>query len=320
MTSKQKILEIMEQKRDDYISGQYIAKKLEVSRAAVWKNINLLKEDGYKIESKTNKGYRLVKDNDILSEVGIKNSLKDEYKNTKILVLDRVDSTNNYAKKYAVDTKENLIVLANEQTAGRGRRGRSFASPEKGIYMSMVLRPQIDLKEVYFSTILTVVAVHRALSKFTDERILVKWVNDLYIGKRKICGILTELVSNLETMDVEFLVLGIGINVNSDIKDYPDELSEKVGIFKSKGLNRNQLIAHIANEVFALFKNYDKALILEEYKSLQLLFGKMINFEQNGLSKTALAVDITENGELVVMEKGEKIILNSGDVSVKLGE
>ncbi len=320
MTTRKKVLGILEKYRDTYISGQFIGEELKISRGAIWKNINQLRAQGYEIESKTNRGYRLLKGNDKLSDAGIRNYLKKEYSDTEIIVLDSVDSTNSFAKKYAVDREGWMIIVANKQTAGRGRRGRAFSSPENGVYMSMVLRPTIDLHEIYFSTILTVVAVHRVLSRLTDEKIMIKWVNDLFVGNRKICGILTELVSSVESMKVEFVVAGVGINVNSSLNAYPCELDKIVGILEISDLDRNKLIAEIANEAFAIFDNYDKAAIIDEYKSFQLLLGKEVKFENEGKLRTAIALDITENGELLVIDGDEKIILNAGEISVKLSE
>lgn len=320
MKTKDKVIQILEENRDQYISGQRLAEELEVSRSGIWKIIKGLKDEGYAIESKTNLGYKLLEKNDILSLAGIRSYLAQDDRELEIVVLETVDSTNNYAKQYALGKKGQMLIVANEQTAGRGRRGRSFSSPENGLYLSLVLRPEISLEEVYLSTIMTVVALHRVLSRLTEEEIGIKWVNDLYIGERKISGILTELVSDLESKKLEFLVAGIGLNLNVSLADYPEDLKSKVGILKLDKVNRNQLIAMIAQEVIEIFQDFDKEGILEEYKKSQLLFGKMVEFEQGGQMKIAKAVDISPEGELVVLADGKKIHLNSGEVSVRLGQ
>lgn len=320
MKTKDKVIQILEENRDQYISGQRLAEELEISRSGIWKIIKGLKDEGYAIESKTNLGYKLLEKNDILSLAGIRSYLAQDDRELEIVVLETVDSTNNYAKQYALGKKGQMLIVANEQTAGRGRRGRSFSSPENGLYLSLVLRPEISLEEVYFSTIMTVVALHRVLSRLTEEEIGIKWVNDLYIGERKISGILTELVSDLESKKLEFLVAGIGLNLNVSLADYPEDLKNKVGILKLDKVNRNQLIAMIAQEVIEIFQDFDKEGILEEYKKSQLLFGKMVEFEQGGQMKIAKAVDISPEGELVVLADGKEIHLNSGEVSVRLGQ
>ena len=320
MKTKDKVIQILEENRDQYISGQRLAEELEVSRSGIWKIIKGLKDEGYAIESKTNLGYKLLEKNDILSLAGIRSYLAQDDRELEIVVLETVDSTNNYAKQYALGKKGQMLIVANEQTAGRGRRGRSFSSPENGLYLSLVLRPEISLEEVYLSTIMTVVALHRVLSRLTEEEIGIKWVNDLYIGERKISGILTELVSDLESKKLEFLVAGIGLNLNVSLADYPEDLKSKVGILKLDKVNRNQLIAMIAQEVIEIFQDFDKEGILEEYKKSQLLFGKMVEFEQGGQMKIAKAVDISPEGELVVLADGKEIHLNSGEVSVRLGQ
>lgn len=319
MSNKNKVLTLLEKNSAEYISGQQISEEINISRNAVWKIINNLKEQGYRIESKTNKGYKLLKDNDILSEEGIRKDLKEAYRDVKIMIFDSVDSTNNVAKKLAIDANDIFIITANEQTAGRGRRGRSFLSPsDNGIYLSVVLRPKISIEEVYFSTILTVTAVHRVLTRLSGQQIEIKWVNDLFLSGKKICGILTELVSDVESMGIDFIVAGIGINVNSDLVHYPDELRDIVGSVKLQDINRNKIIAEIVNELLPLFDHFDKDAIIEEYKASQMLMGQEVVYVQQDITKTGTVLDIDRDGGLVILQEGKSITLSSGEVSVKL--
>lgn len=319
MTTKNKVLKVLEENRASYISGQDLANSLNISRSAIWKAIVLLKKEGYIIESSTKKGYKLQSKNDLLSEEGIRIHLNKKYAQHPIVVLPSTNSTNSDAKKMGIDgAPHGTIVTADEQLTGRGRFGRSFVSPKgKGIYLSVILRPKMDILEVSFSTILTVIAVRRALKKFSKEKIQIKWVNDLYIGKKKISGILTELVSDMESGKVDFVVAGIGININAKEEDFPEEIREIAGSVNVGETNRNKIIAKISDELLTIFEDFDKAKIIDEYKKEQLLLGKQITFTKDEKNYRAIAKDIDEDGGLIVECEGETMILQSGEVSVK---
>lgn len=319
MTTKNKVLQVLEENRASYISGQELANSLNISRSAIWKAIVLLKKEGYIIESSTKKGYKLQSKNDLLSEEGIRIHLNKKHAQNPIVVLPSTNSTNSDAKKLGIDgAPHGTIVTADEQLTGRGRFGRSFVSPKgKGIYLSVILRPKMDILEVSFSTILTVIAVRRALKKFSKEKIQIKWVNDLYIGRKKISGILTELVSDMESGKVDFVVAGIGININAKAEDFPEELREIAGSVNVGETNRNKIIAKIADELLNIFEDFDKAKIIEEYKKEQLLLGKQITFTKDEKNYRAVAKDIDVDGGLIVESEGEMMVLQSGEVSVK---
>lgn len=320
MSTKSKVLESLETNKPNFVSGESLAKSLGLSRSAVWKAIRSLEKEGYKIDSSTRKGYRLLDINDLLSEEGIRVHLKS--KSNKIFVFNAIESTNLEAKKLGIEGHKNgTLIVADEQVKGRGRFGRTFVSPKgKGIYLSMILRPDnMDIQEVSFSTILTVVGVVRALKKFTDQDIQIKWVNDLYIDNKKVSGILTELVSDAESGNVDFIVTGIGININAKPEDFPRDLRRIASSVQVNDATRNEIIAEIANQVLNVFKKFDKAKIIEEYKKNQLLIGKNISYEKDGEVKIGVAKDIDKDGSLVV-EVGKKTEkLNSGEVSIRMG-
>lgn len=322
MSTKNKIQILLEKNKDQYISGQEIAKEIGVSRAAIWKAIQSLKEEGYFIESVTNKGYKLLPSNDILSEEGIRINLIEKYAGRKIIVLNSVDSTNAYAKKLGIDSAEHgTIVVADEQTKGRGRFGRTFFSKQgKGIYLSVILRPQIEISGIAFSTVVSAVAVLRALKRFTDEEIRIKWVNDLYVRDKKVCGILTELVSDMETGSVDFIVAGIGININASEEDFSEEIRGIAGSLKPDKTSRNEIIAAICNELFDIFEDLDKEEIMAQYKMHQLALGKTVRFHKDGKWYEGLAQDIDDSGALIVECSGEKLLLQSGEISIKIKE
>ena len=197
MTVKNEVLKILENNRDIYVSGNYISKEIFVSRNAVWKAVNALKNDGYLIDSVTNKGYKISSDTDIVSAESISKYLK---YNIDITVLSEIDSTNNYLKKLASDgEKEGKLVVACKQTGGKGRMGRSFYSPDNtGIYFSLLLRPNFPIEQSLLLTVMAAVAVADTAKQFSEADIKIKWVNDVYANGKKLCGILTEGSVSLE--------------------------------------------------------------------------------------------------------------------------
>ncbi len=321
MSTKNKIIGLLEQNRSSYVSGQELADQIGISRAAIWKIINQLKQEGYEIDSSNGKGYLLKDSNDILSEEAIRLHLNPSFQKNKIIVKNSLDSTNTFAKILGMESAEHgTVVVANEQTKGRGRFGRTFFSEAgKGIYLSVILRPQIGIDEISFSTILTVVAVMRGLRRFTTQNLEVKWVNDIFSDGKKVCGILTELMSDVETQGVDFLVAGIGINFNAKDEDFAKEIRNIAGSVFCADADRNRLIAEIVSELLRVFDHYDKSSIIEEYKSYQLALGKRIIYTKNGEDFEGIAQDITQDGALVVVnDEGKVQELHSGEISIKM--
>ena len=203
MALKSKILLLLEEKKGSAVSGQEIAEALSVSRSAVWKAINALKEEGHQIEAVPNKGYTLKKMSDVLSFEGIYPHLNDEFKDIDLKVMGEVTSTNLLARESTLENGRPLVIIANSQTKGRGRKGRDFFSPpDTGIYMSFLLEPAKRFEETIRTTIAAAVAVKNALSKFTTKNVQIKWVNDIFADNKKVCGILTEAVTDLETREI----------------------------------------------------------------------------------------------------------------------
>ncbi len=319
MSIKSRILEVLEKNRSQAISGQELADHLSVSRAAVWKAIQSLKEEGYQIEATTNKGYQLLDNNDILSGEGIKAFLLPEYRNNSIIVYKKIDSTNLQGKKTAATGVENgTVILAEEQTEGRGRLGRSFFSPaDTGIYMSIILKPQKSLNDFLLITVAAAVGVCRVIKKLTNKEPKIKWVNDIFLDNKKVCGILTEAVSNFEIGMVESVILGIGLNVKTDENQFPEELRKIAGSLFPEGITRNQIAAEIINEIMNLSENLEDQSLIEEYKEYSLVLGKIISYNKNGNLYSAKAIDINNQGNLVVEnEQGEVSIIQSGEVTI----
>lgn len=321
MALKNKILEELENNKESYISGQALAKKFGVSRNAVWKVINQIKSDGYKIASVNNKGYRIDSSVDVLSEERITENMSENAKKLKLIVLDTVDSTNNEAKRMISDGfKENALIVSNEQTSGRGRLGREFFSPKNtGIYMSFIFHTDLKLSDAVSVTTAAAVAVVRAIERITDIRPQIKWVNDVYIGEKKLCGILTEAVSDFETGLAQSVVIGIGINISTE--EFPSGISETAVSLNFSGLSRNNLIAAVSDELVEICSDLSNKSYIEVYREHSLIIGKEIDFYRNNTKYSATAVDIDSDGGLIVkLKDGKTEVLNSGEVTVRLSK
>jgi len=259
MSSKDKVLEILENNKEGFTSGAAIASSLGISRNAIWKAINELRKDGYTIEAISNKGYKLSSSSDIVSVPGIHSFMDDSTKKlfTDINVYDTLASTNRTAKEMAIaGAKSYTTVIAGSQTVGRGRRDHSFYSPEGGIYMSVILRPDVlSLTENDAITLATGNAVCTAIAGVTGLSPTLKPINDLYIDDKKICGILTEAGTEFETGEVHWIVIGIGINFNSDILAFPEDIKNRATSLYTPGdapISKNQLIAEILKQLSLL--------------------------------------------------------------------
>ncbi len=222
MTVKSSLLEMLEKNKGEVLSGERIAGELGCTRAAVWKAVKSLREDGYRIEAGPNKGYMLAKDTNRLSQEGIRLFLDDS--KVKIDIYDKLESTNQTAKKEAMmgETGHGAFVIARSQTAGRGRRGREFYSPaDAGLYMSVILKPQGTIHDSLLITTAAAVAVYRAVAQICGIQLDIKWVNDLFYKGKKVCGILTEAVTDFESGNIEFVVVGMGLNLYLDQENLP---------------------------------------------------------------------------------------------------
>lgn len=299
-------------KSEDYISGQELAEKFGKSRAAVWKAVQNLIRDGYEIDAVTNKGYRLTENNDTVSARKIKLNLKEDI---DVLYYPSVDSTNNCCKRLLTDGKKGVfLVTADRQTAGRGRQGKSFYSPAlTGVYFSLVIRPHSSLQNAVTATTAAAVAVCRAIERITDRKPKIKWVNDVYLDGKKICGILTEAITNFEEGTVDSVIIGIGINIKTD--DFPDDV-ESAGSLDAR-VSRSRLIAEVTNELLDIAGS-DYNSFIDYYRSHSLVIGEKIKFIQNGKVTPATAVAIDETGGLEVeLENGEHTVLRSGEISIR---
>lgn len=321
MSAKEEILFILEKNRGDFVSGQEIATGLGLTRSAVWKYVNSLKNEGYNIASVNNAGYMLSPESDILSVAGIRAHLDGESaKNVAVRVFKSIDSTNNEAKRaIAEGLCGEAIFASEEQTAGRGRRGRSFFSPNgSGLYFTAVLRTDAELSDATAVTTAAAVATADAIGKLTSHAPKIKWVNDVLIDGKKVCGILTEAVTDLESGGVQALIVGIGINLST--ARFPEELKDIAGnIGSADKVIRNKLTAEIFTNLKAFCEKLPDRGYMARYRELSAVIGKEIYFERDGVRRNATALDILDDGGLKCrLEDGGTMILRSGEISIRL--
>lgn len=324
MSVKNEVLKLLEGNRDRDLSGQDMAVQLGVTRAAIWKAVRSLKEEGYHVDAANNRGYRLLADSDVLSEEGIRLHLTEPYNNREIVICKCVDSTNMEVKRLALEgAGEGLVVLAEEQTAGRGRRGRSFFSPSgTGIYMSVLFRPTPEKShDVVLITTAASVAVCRAIRRVLGVEPTIKWVNDVYLGDRKICGILTEAVSDFESGRIDTVVVGIGINYHVPEVGLPEELKETVGFVcpENGKIPRNTLAASVIQELYELYEGLSDKTYMEDYRKWSNVLGREVRFTSGTEWEYGMAVDIDEDGGLIVeMKDGTKQVLRTGEITLRV--
>ena len=214
--------------------------------------------------------------------------------------------------------KHGTVVLADKQTRGRGRLNRNFFSPaETGIYMSVILIQNKTAMDSLMTTVAAAVAVCRAIGALTNQKPEIKWVNDIFIAQKKICGILAEAASNSQSGIIPGVVVGIGINVKTQDEEFPADLRLIAGSLFPKDISRNQLAAEVLNQLFFLCSDSNTADLILEYKARSMILGKIISFVRGENKYTAKAVDINEKGNLIVAnEKGESIVIQSGEITI----
>lgn len=258
---------------------------------------------------------------DILSEEEIRLAMKKD-KVCKFVVMESVDSTNSEMKRRAAEgAKEGLVVLTEQQTAGRGRLGRSFLSPPgTGIYMSVLLKPSLASLDAIRITTAASVAVVRAIRNITGLAPTIKWVNDIYLGGKKLCGILTEAVTDSKTGSIDSVVLGIGINYKEPSGGFPKDLKEVACALKDETVkvSRNQLIAAVLDEFFVIYQALPEHEYMLDYRKWSNVIGHDVKFLEKGVWYFAKAIGIDDDGGLVVeMEDGNSRILRTGEITLR---
>lgn len=318
MATKDAVLAFLEKNRNRFVSGPALAEALSVSRTAIWKAIQALETDGHAITAVKNKGYKLETGSDLLSEAGARVFLPERYASLPIVFFEKTDSTNTQAKRLLLEgAGHGTIVLASEQTAGRGRSGKSFFSPQSGLYVTVILKPPTGMTDPQKITIAAAVAVCRAIETQTALAPKIKWVNDVYLDGKKVCGILTEAVTDFESGGIDSIVVGIGVNCAIPAESIPTELRGIVGSLNTDGLSRNRLAADIAAGVLDSFANLESPALIEEYRCRSFLYGREISFTRSGERLSGTVTGISDAGNLLVLlDGGETLSLSSGEVSI----
>lgn len=321
MEKKDALLQIL-QEAPDHVSGSELAGRLGVTRMSVWKYIQFLRAEGYAIEAVTNRGYRLSPDNDVITADGVQKALDSLAGQFSLEVLPVCDSTNQVLIDHAPGLPEWHVIIAGRQTAGRGRKGRNFFSPDgTGLYLSVLLRPWLPAADASLITVAAAVAVCRAIDELAGVRTQIKWVNDIFLEQKKVCGILTEASFDVETGTIGQAVLGVGINVTEPDAGFPPELSDIAGaVFAHRQKDmRNRMAAAFLRHFFWIYTQQDHAGFIEEYRSRSFLVGRQICVLHPDAPKPARVLDVDERCRLLVQyPDGSQEALSSGEVSVRL--
>lgn len=323
MSTKDMVLSALEERRGGFISGEELAEKLNITRSSVWKAIKALESDGCEIEAVNNRGYSIAADADILSAAGIE-ALLTQPERIKIDLRREVTSTNTVLKELAAaGAGECTVLIARRQSAGRGRVGRSFFAPEgTGLYMSILLRPNFGLETSPMLMTVAAAATALAIERVSGKSPDIKWVNDVWLNGKKLCGILTEASVSVENGSLEYAVVGIGINVFTPKGGFPDGLGEVATAVFSEGERRanarNELAAELLNTFFDFYDNMAYGTYFDEYKKRSFLIGREINVIRPDSVIPAIALDIDRECRLLVRyEDGREEYLNSGEVSTR---
>ncbi len=320
MSTKDELLLLFEKNKGTYLSGEEIADSLQISRTAVWKAVNSLRNDGYDIDAQKTKGYCLSPMTDKVSSQGISKYLKTDL---EVEVYDEVGSTNNLLKDRASQgAREGLVIVANSQTGGKGRLGRSFYSPlDTGVYISILLRPQtIEPQKALKITTMAAVAACEAVETITDKKALIKWVNDIFVDGLKVAGILTEASLSMETGNLEYAVIGIGFNVYEPNGGFPEEIKGIAGAILDETVPdaKNRLASEFLNRFKDIYDNMDISNYDKEYKKRSFVIGKKVNVISPTDTRKATVLDISSDCALIVeYEDGTEGTLSTGEVSIR---
>lgn len=319
---KEEILRLL-RSTDGYISGQELCNRFGVSRTAVWKAINQLKEAGYEIEAQQNKGYRLMAAPDLMTEAEIKSLMHTDWVAKEVLYFDTIDSTNTKAQELAEKGyPSGTLVVADKQESGKGRRGRSWVSPSgTGIFMTLMIKPDINPNNASMLTLVAALAVAKAITSVTGEEALIKWPNDIVVNGKKVCGILTEM--NAQFDYINHIVVGIGINVHNE--SFPEEISQMASSLMIEAGGKRFHRAQIIAETMSYFEQYydtflktqDLSALVREYDELLVNRNKSVRVLDPKEPFDGKAMGITPKGELIVDTWESRKLVSSGEVSVR---
>lgn len=318
MTSRDKILSLFRSNPDVFVSGQEISQSLNISRAAVWKQVELLRDQGFEIEAQRSKGYRLVDGPDLLIATDIEAGLDCQFIGTSLVCLPEIDSTNARVRQLAEqDAAEGTVVIADRQSAGKGRLGRRWESPSAvNLYCSILLRPQIPVQQAPQLTFLSAVAVAETLKQRYQLSVKVKWPNDVLVSGKKIAGLLNEM--NAETEQIHFVILGIGVNLNMTADQFPKELNypaTSVLLERGEEIDRVAFIREFLQRIdryYAEFLQDGFGPIRRRWEALCDLMNQRVQIDQ-GLQGTVVGLD-TDGALRLQLDDGRVERIIAGDV------
>ena len=319
---KEEILKMLRE-TDGYISGQELCNKFGVSRTAIWKVMKQLKEAGYNIEAQQNKGYHIVSAPDVMDAAELKSIWKPKWVGCEILYFDSIDSTNTKAQELAEKGyPSGTLVVADKQIAGKGRRGRNWESPSGcGIFMTLMLKPDINPNNASMLTLVSALAVAKALADITGKDAKIKWPNDIVIDGRKVCGILTEMSAQFDY--INNIVIGIGINVNNS--SFPEEISATASSLSLLSGGKKYRRAEIIEKIMEYFEKYysifleteDLSALVNEYDAMLVNMKRQVKVLDPKEPFEGTAMGITKTGELIVDTWESRKLVSSGEVSVR---
>lgn len=323
--SREKVLSLLRERQGDYLSGEAMSRELGISRAGVWKAIEGLRQEGYTISSAPNRGYRLEAGPDRLRAGELSGPLSGSLVGGSLLCLDVIDSTNTECKRQAMaGAVEGLVVTAEEQTGGRGRRGRSFQSPRgKGLYLSALLRPRLEPAQVANFTAWVAVAVCDGIQAACGLRPQIKWTNDIILNGKKLVGILTELGLVSESNDLDYLVTGIGVNVNQSAGDFDPEIRDmdtSLALALGRPVRRSELAVQIIRALDRAYAGFpqNQGEYLEKYRADCITIGRQVQVITPISRREGFAVAVDDGFDLLVQfPDGTEEAFSSGEVSVR---
>ena len=296
----------------EWVSGEEMAKRLGISRAAVWKQIQKLRHKGYEVSASTRKGYRLAKKPDLLDTDLICGCLKTKWLGRDLRIFSEVGSTNEVALTLVRDCQSGTVILAETQTQGKGRLSRPWASPPGGIWMSLILKPKMPLNHVYQINMAVAVALCKALSSMLGLQAGIKWPNDLLIGERKVCGILMEVGAQVDRLD--YAVVGLGLNANNDPSGFPAEWkSTSMAAQLGHDISRCLLICRILEEIEVAYEKMGGQEIYEEWRSRSLTLNRQVRITTAEGDHVGQAVGLAEDGALLLRMGDELKRVLAGD-------
>lgn len=323
MSVRDYVLELLEAHRGEYLSGAALAEELAVTRATIWKVISQLREEGIPIGAVTNRGYCLPRDSDALTPQGVARYIS--VPGLRVEVREEVTSTNNVLRAQALSgAPEGTVLLAQRQSAGRGRRDHGFFSPpDSGLYMSFLLRPSFSTQAALLLTTCAAVATALAVEEVTGVETQIKWVNDVFCRGKKVCGILTEGEVDLETGGMRYAIVGIGVNLYPPEGGFPPELTQAGAVFLEKptGALRGELAGSLLNHFFTLYPQVQERRFFEAYRERCLVLGQEVEVLEGGRTRPATVLDLNPDFTLRVREAdGRETDLSSGEVRVRVFE